>query len=100
MTKVIGILAKEFMKINIEKILYWTFFIFLLYVIFELIRKIIGGSLMFEELITTFIVINIGYSFYLSRHLARNMGSIKDSIHHIDKKISGHIEWHKGKDEK
>ena len=76
-------------KMKLEKILYWMFFVFLLWVIFELIKKILGGSLKFEELITTLVVINIGYSFYLTKMVGG-----------IDKKLSGHIGWHKGRDRK
>jgi len=76
-------------KITIQKILYWIFFAFLVYLAYELLRKILGYSLGFEELAIALLVANIGYSFYL-----------KDSINKIDKKLSGHIGWHKGKNEK
>lgn len=76
-------------KITLGKILYWIFFIFLIYIVYELIRKILGHSLGFEELVIALLVANIGHSFYL-----------KDSINKIDKKLSGHIGWHKGKNGK
>ena len=73
-------------KLTIEKVLYWIFFAFLIYIAYELIRKVLGHSLGFEELVIALLVANIGYSFYL-----------KGSINKIDNKLSGHIGWHKGK---
>ena len=54
--------------INFGKVLYWVFVIFLVYLIFELIRKVLGGSLGFEELviISSFV---IGYSSFLIRQI-------------------------------
>lgn len=83
-------------KITREKILYWLLFAFLVYVAYELIRKVLGYSLGFEELMIALLVANIGYSFYHSHALIK----IKDSVNKIDKKLSGHIGWHKGKNEK
>lgn len=70
------------------KIMYWMFFIFLAYLIYELARKILGGSLGFEEIVMGLLVANLGYSFYLSNSISR-----------LDSKISGHIGWHRGKDD-
>lgn len=67
-------------RMKIGKILYWIFVIFVVYLIIEIIRKILGGSWEIEELIITMLAANLGYSFYL--------GS----------KLSEHIGWHKGKD--
>jgi len=65
-----------------EKILYWLLVIFMAYLIIELLRKILGGSLGFEELVIGLLIANLGYSFY------------------INSKISEHFGWHKGKDHK
>lgn len=70
----------------IKKVAYWVFVIFLVYLIFELIRKLIGGSLGFEELVIGLLIANLGYSFYL-----------KGSINSLESKMSGHIGWHKGR---
>ena len=72
-----------------SKVLYGIFLLFLLYLIFELVRKLVGGSLGFEELVIGLLIANLGYSFYL-----------KDSMNKINSKISGHIVWHKGKNGK
>jgi len=65
---------------DLEKILYWLLIIFIVYMIIEIIRNILGGSLGFEELVVGLLIANIGYSFY------------------INSKVSEHIGWHKGKE--
>mgnify|MGYP001581178528 FL=1 len=62
-----------------EQILYWLLILFMVYLIIELLRKIFGGSLGFEELVVGLLIANLGYSFY------------------INAKLSEHIGWHKGK---
>ena len=84
----VNINRKRLTKIA-STLVYYVFLVFLLYVIFELIRKLVGGSLGFEEIVIALLIANIGYSFYL-----------KDSISKVDAKISGHIGWHKGKENK
>jgi len=69
------------------KVLYLSLLLFLVYLIFQLLFKLFGGSLGFEELVIGLLVANIGYSFYLT-----------NSVRDIDSKISGHVGWHKGKD--
>lgn len=62
------------------------FLLFLLYLILQLVGKLLGNSLGFEELVIGLLIANLGYSFYL-----------RESINKIDSKISGHIGWHKGR---
>ncbi len=80
---------KKKTKEILGKILYWIFFLFVVYIIYELIRKILGGSLIFESLVIALLVANLGYTFH----------SVK-AMNKIDSKISGHLGWHKGKDSK
>ena len=70
------------MKFNLEKTLYWLLILFIIYLIIEIIRNLLGGSLGFEELVIGLLIANLGYSFYISS------------------KLSEHIGWHKGKDSK
>ena len=63
-----------------EKILYWLLILFMIYLVIELLRKIFGGSLGFEELVIGLLIANLGYSFY------------------INSKLSEHLGWHQGKD--
>ena len=65
--------------VNWKKVLYWLLGIFAVYLIIELIRKILGGSLGFEEIVIGLLITNLGYSFY------------------INSKLSEHLGWHKGK---
>lgn len=72
---------------NWEKILYWALVIFIIYIIIEIIRNILGGSLAFESLVIALLAGNMFLFFHL-----------KSSIRKIDSKLSEHIGWHKGKD--
>ena len=63
-----------------KRLVYWIFLLFLFYLIFELARKLLGGSLGFEELIIGLLVANLGYSY------------------HINSKLSEHLGWHRGKE--
>ena len=76
------------MRLRLKKIINWVLFLFLLYIIFELTRKILGGSLGFEELVIALLTANIGYVI-----------SLHSKISELDSKFAGHIGWHKGKDE-
>lgn len=69
-------------KITFENILYWLLFLFIIYLAYEIIRKILGGSLGFEELAIGLLIANLGYSFYINDKLAEHLG------------------WHRGKDHK
>lgn len=71
----------------LKKIAYIAFVLFLFYIIFELTRKILGGSLGFEELVIALLVANLGYAFHL-----------RESVSKLDTKITGHIAWHRGKE--
>jgi len=62
-----------------EKALYWLLLIFVVFLIIQLVFKILGGSLGFEEIVIGLLIANLGYSFC------------------INTKLSEHIGWHKGK---
>lgn len=66
---------------KVKKVIYWGLIIFVGYLVFEILRKMLGGSLGFEELAIGLLAANLGYSF------------------HINTKLSEHIRWHKGKQE-
>ena len=69
------------------KIFYWLLGIFTIYLIIEIIRKILGGSLGFEELIMGLLIANLGYIIGLHNKISK-----------VDSKLSGHLGWHKEKD--
>jgi len=54
----------------------------MIYLSIELLRKVFGGSLGFEELVVGLLIANLGYSFY------------------INNQISEHLGWHKGMKDK
>ncbi len=62
-----------------HKLFYWFLTAFAIYLIFEIARKLLGGSLGFEELVIGLLIANLGYTFALHA------------------KVSEHIGWHKGK---
>ena len=72
-----------------QKILYWILGIFTLYLIFEVIRKIFGGSLGLQELVIGLLIANLGYVI-----------SLHSKVSEVDSKLSGHLGWHKGIDSK
>ena len=57
-----------------KKVLYWLLILFTIYLVFEAIRKMIGGSLGFEELVIGLLIANMGYSFYLNSKLSEHIG--------------------------
>lgn len=71
-----------------HKLFYWLLTAFAVYLIFEIARKLLGGSLGFEELVIALLVLNIGHSFVLHAKVSK-----------LDAKLSGHLGWHKGKGE-
>ena len=71
---------------------FWLFFrillaIFVIYLVIEIIRKILGGSWGIQELMAALLVANLGYSFQMNH-----------GISDINSKLSGHLGWHKGRD--
>lgn len=81
----------------LQKALQWFLIIFTIYVIIEVIRKIFGGSLGFEELVVTLLGINIGYSFYLNSRISDINHRLSEQISEVNSKLSEHFGWHKGK---
>lgn len=65
---------------NLRKMLYIALGLFAIYLAIEIIRKLLGGSLGFEEIVIGLLIANLGYSFY------------------INTKVSEHLGWHKGKE--
>ena len=59
---------------NTNKIFYWLLALFTLYLIFEIIRKLLGGSLGFEELVIGLLITNLGFSFHMHSKLSEHLG--------------------------
>ena len=71
----------------IENVLKLSFLLFLIYLAVELLRKIVGGSLRFEGLVTALLAANLGYSFYLQKGLS----DLTEKIGAVDSKLSEHV---------
>ena len=69
-----------------QKVFYWLLGAFGIYLIFELIRKILGGSLGFEELVIGLLIANLGYVI-----------TLHTKISDVNSKLSEHVGWHKGR---
>lgn len=82
---------------NITKLLYWIFNLFVAYLIFEIIRKILGGSLGFEELVSGFLIANVGYLAVIQRKIAKTEMRLSEQIAKVQAQLSEHLGWHRGK---
>jgi len=71
---------------DLKKVFYWILALFVLYLIIEIIRKILGGSLSYEALVIGLMTANLGYVI-----------ALHTKISDINAKLSGHLGWHKGK---
>mgnify|MGYP001572943677 CR=1 FL=1 len=60
-----------------------------LFIAYQLLRKIFGGSWQIDSIIITLLVFNLGISWRLNSNLGK-----------LNAKLEGHIGWHKGKDSK
>lgn len=80
-----------------EKVLYGLLIIFIFYVIFELVRKIVGGSWGFEELTIALLVANLGYTFHLKESIGKQALQFQNGVASIEAKIENHLHWHQGK---
>lgn len=69
-----------------KKVLQWLLILFIVYLAFEIIRKILGGSLGFEELIIGLTLANSGYII-----------SLHSKMSDVNAKLSEHLGWHKAK---
>jgi hypothetical protein len=56
-------------------------------IIYQIIRILLGGSWSIEQAILTLIVINVSISLWIAKIVFK-----------VDKKLHGHIQWHKGKE--
>jgi len=81
---------------NLQKIFNWLLLLFALFIIFQILRKIFGGSWGLEELVTALLVMNLGATLALHSRLI----AVHLKIHKIDVKLSEHLGWHKGQERK
>ena len=75
------------MKNTIDKITEVILILLGLFIAYQLIKKIFGGSWQTEGLIIATLIFNLGISWKLNSGLGK-----------LSAKLEGHIDWHKGKD--
>lgn len=63
-------------------------------IIIQIFRILFGGTWEIENIILAIVIFNLTITFSIGGYLL----SLNNKISKIDKKIHGHIEWHKGKD--
>ena len=64
-------------------------------IIIQILKIIFGGSWKIEDAILALLILNLTLTFALGGYLI----NLSSKISSVDKKIAGHIEWHRGKDE-
>lgn len=67
-------------------------------IIIQIIRSLFGGTWEIENIILAIVIFNLTITFSLGGYLLNSNRSLNSKVANIDKKIHGHIEWHKGKD--
>lgn len=75
------------------KVFRWGLLLFGVYIIFQILRKIFGGSWGFEDLVTALLVMNLGATFTTTFTLHSRMNK-------INARLSEHLGWHKGQEKK
>ncbi|MBS3151268.1 hypothetical protein J4443_02715 [Candidatus Woesearchaeota archaeon] len=63
-------------------------------IIIQIIKSLFGGTWEIENIILAIVIFNLTITFSIGGYLL----SLNTKIAKIDKKIHGHVEWHKGKD--
>lgn len=66
-------------------------------IIIQILRSLFGGTWEIENLILAIVIFNLTITFSLGGYLLNSNRNLNSKIANIDKKIHGHIEWHKGK---
>lgn len=61
-------------------------------VFIELVKYLIGGTWVIEDIILGLVVINLTITFGIGGYLIH----LSDKISRVDKKVHGHLEWHRG----
>ncbi len=65
------------MKIKIDTVLKTLLLLFAVYVIYQIIRKLAGGSWDSEQIIISLIILNIGWTALIQRQISSHVGEHK-----------------------
>lgn len=74
----------------------WLATIFGIYVAYQIVKILLGGSWGVEDAILALVVLNITITFGMFSSLI----SLNNKLSKLDGKLHGHLEWHKGRDSK
>lgn len=67
-----------------------------LILIVQIVRLILGGSWEIEDVILAIVIFNLTITFGIGGYLIH----LHNIISRVDKKLHGHIEWHRGSEDK
>ncbi len=73
-------------------------YILAIIIVIQIIKIIFGGSWAAEDVILALTVLNITLTFGLGGYLFRMNSNLSGKIAIVDRKLHGHIEWHRGID--
>ena len=67
-------------SIDITQLVQYILILYIAYLIYQIIKKEVGGSWGFEELVIGLLIANLGYSFFINSKLQKHLGkhSISD----------------------
>ncbi|MDP2908635.1 MAG: hypothetical protein Q8N77_02400 [Nanoarchaeota archaeon] len=65
------------MKIKLEDIIKTALVLFAVYIIYQVLRKILGGGWSIEQIILSLLILNIGWTALLQRQLSSHIGEHK-----------------------
>jgi len=89
--------------VNLKKLDFWKFisllsqilaYIIAAILIIQIYKAIYGGTWQIEEIILALVIFNLTIVFGIGGYLIH----LSNKVSNVDKRIHGHFEWHKGKD--
>ena len=78
----------------------WILAIFGIYIAYQIIRILFGGSWNVNDVILALVVLNITLTFTSIMHSNSKITQLTNKINQLSTKLHGHLEWHKGRDSK
>ncbi len=61
-----------------------TLVLFAVYVLYQILRKLLGGSWSIEEIILALVVVNLGWTGYLQKDFSQHLGEHKLHDHRLE----------------
>ncbi len=73
-------------------------YILAIIIIYQIIKKLLGGSWQVEDVILSLLVLNITLTFGAVGYMVGMNSKLNSKIARLDIKLHGHLEWHKGRE--